>query len=1025
MRSIFVLFLTLFLAALPDFGQPAGSPNVKPGENGAGMQLPGLLQTAGSLKGTVTDDSGAVIPGANVTVSGNGVKKTVSTNEKGAFSVAGLPDGIYTLRVNVTGFTPYENRNVALVGGQTVSIAILMKLPAQKQEVTVQGEQTATVSVEPSQNVGQLILRQAEIDALPDDPDDLAADLQALAGPSAGPSGGQIYIDGFTGGRLPPKESIREIRINQNPFSSEYDKVGFGRIEILTKPGTDKFRGQVFFSDSDSVFNSRNPYSTNKPDYFSRQYGGNVSGPISKRASFFFDFERRDIDDNAVIAATILRPDLSIGSLNEAVLVPNRRTVFSPRIDYQLTPNNTLVARYSFLRSSEENAGVGVFDLVPSPATNIASNRAASTTNNEDSIQITETAVLGAKVVNETHFRVARDVTSDVADSAAPALLVSQAFNGGGSQVGDTYQNDNNFEVQNYTTITSGLHTFKFGARVRTDNLESVSPNNFGGTFLYSTGEGPELDANNMPVLDSSGNPVEITLTSLERYQRTQVLQNLGYTAAQIVALGGGPSQFSIATGNPKASVSQTDLGAFFQDDWRVKTNLTVSLGLRYEWQNNIRDHKDWAPRLSVAWSPDSKGGKNGKTVLRAGSGLFYDRFSDSLVLNSIRFNGINQQQYIVQNPDFLSIPAIGSLGALPQTIYQIDPSLRTPYIIQTAVGVERQLPAKTVAALNFIDSHGMHELLTRNIDAPLPGTFVPGTLNPGLGIMGTQRYGPGNIYQYESAGIFNQTQLMLNVRTQATQSISFFGYYVYGHAHSNTDGVGTFPANQYDLSQDYGRSSLDQRHRVVLVGSYTSRWGVRWSPFFIAHTGTPFNITTGRDTYGNSVYTERPAFAASCTGPDVVCNSYGMFNLNPAEGATLIPRNYGNGPAYVTINLRVSKTWGFGKKGTAQYNPADSTGGRHSGSGFGGGYGGSHSSHGSGGSHSHGSSSDSLTDQRFNLTLSASARNLLNTVNQGTPIGNLGSPLFGLSNQIAAGFGPTGQSANNRRIELLLRFSF
>ena len=162
------------------------------------------------------------------------------------------------------------------------------------------------MTTDPSNNAGALVLRGADLAALSDDPDDLAEDLQALAGPSAGPNGAQMFIDGFTGGRLPPKESIREIRINQNPFSAEYDRLGYGRIEIFTKPGTDKFRGQTFFNFSDGVFDARNPYSQNKPPFQYRNYGGNLSGPISKKSSFFIDVERRDLDENAVVNALTL-----------------------------------------------------------------------------------------------------------------------------------------------------------------------------------------------------------------------------------------------------------------------------------------------------------------------------------------------------------------------------------------------------------------------------------------------------------------------------------------------------------------------------------------------------------------------------------------------------------------------------------------------------------------------------------------------------------------------------------------------
>ncbi len=133
--------------------------------------------------------------------------------------------------------------------------------------------------------------------------------MQALAGPGAGSSedGAQIYIDGFTGGRLPPKESIREIRINRNPFSAEYDRLGYGRVEIFTKPGTDRFRGQAFFNFNDEALNARSPFAATRAPYQSRRYGGNISGPLaSKRASFFFDFERRETDDNNVVSAIVL-----------------------------------------------------------------------------------------------------------------------------------------------------------------------------------------------------------------------------------------------------------------------------------------------------------------------------------------------------------------------------------------------------------------------------------------------------------------------------------------------------------------------------------------------------------------------------------------------------------------------------------------------------------------------------------------------------------------------------------------------
>src|ERR1041384_2500893 len=172
-------------------------------------------------------------------------------------------------------------------------------------------------------------------------------------GPAAGPNGGQIFIDGFTGGRIPPKESIREIRINQNPFSAEYDRLGFGRIEILTKPGTDKLRGQASFSFTDESLNSRNPYAPTKAPYQARNFGGNLSGPLAKKkASFFLDFERRNSDDNSIINAAFIDPTTFTDTrINRSILVPRRHLEFSPRLDYQLNAKNTIVARYSFERN--------------------------------------------------------------------------------------------------------------------------------------------------------------------------------------------------------------------------------------------------------------------------------------------------------------------------------------------------------------------------------------------------------------------------------------------------------------------------------------------------------------------------------------------------------------------------------------------------------------------------------------------------------------------------------------------------
>ncbi|HCC59400.1 MAG TPA: TonB-dependent receptor [Solibacterales bacterium] len=965
-------------------------------------------QQIGVIRGTVLDDTSSPIPGVAVSATGQGVTKKAETDITGAYSIAGLPPGNYTVIATRSGFAPFTAK-LTVLAGRPMKVDVAMKLEASKQEVTVQGDPVGTVSVDATQNAGALVLRQEEIDALPDDPDDLASDLQALAGPAAGPNGGQIFIDGFTGGRLPPKESIREIRVNQNPFSSEYDRIGFGRIEILTKPGTDKLRGQVFFNDSEKAFDARNPYTSVYPDFSSRQYGGNISDSLGKRASVFVDFERRDVSDAAVANGQLVDSNFNIVPFGISTPQPQHRTTVSPRVDYQLNANNTLVMRYSYERNDQANAGLGFFDLAT---------RGNHMFQQEHSIALTETAVLGARVINETRFRLEDNTTNQTAVSNAPGIQVSGAFSGGGSGIGSARNTDKNYELQNYTSVSSGTHAFKFGVRVRVDDISSQAPSNFNGNFSFQGSLGPVLDAGNNASAAAVAactslprpNPDPCALSSIEQYRRTLLFSQLGYSPQLIRQLGGGASQFLISGGNPRANLTQFDEGIFFQDDWRVKPNFTLSLGLRYELQNNISDWRDIAPRVGFAWSPDSHGGKPGKTVIRGGSGIFYDRVNNSLTLAALRFNGVTQQRYIVSDPLFFGdVPSIDQLNArvLPQTIQQKESNLRAPYLIQTAMGVERQLPHNTTVAVNFTVTRGVHELLERNVNAPLPGSISAD--NPA----GIRPYGSGNLYQYESDGVLNQNQIIVNTNSRMTRSINFFAFYVFNHARSNTDGPGTFPADQYNTRLDYGRSGQDIRHRFVMGGSLATKWAVRLSPFIIARSGMPYNITTGQDFYGDSVFTARPSLIGGCTEIVRSC-----FNVNPGPNDIPIPRNFAQGPASLTVNLRLSKVFGFGE---STGRGGGGVGGPMHGPVFVGGPGGRGHGRGPGGP----GGFDGSTSHRYNLTLSASARNVFNTNNPGNPIGVLSSPLFGVSNSLSGGFGPGGTSVTNRRLELSLRFSF
>jgi hypothetical protein len=973
------------------------------------VSQPAFAQTA-SLRGQVTDQAGAVIPKAKVTLNGpSGLVKTATTDDGGRYLFADLLPGDYSVTASAPSFALLEPAKLALKSG-VLTLNLQLSVVLAEQKVNVQENTAPTVTTESSNNASAVVLRGDDLKALGDSTEDLQADLQALAGPSAGPGGGAIFIDGFSGGQLPSKESIREIRINQNPFSPEYDKLGLGRIEIFTKPGTEKLRGSVFYNFAHHFWNSRNPYAQKKAPFLLQEYGGNVSGPLNKRSSFFLDVRRDQVDNGSIINAITLDPQ-TLGIINPFTDTPktiNRRISINPRLDFQLNDRNTLTLRYTYLHSDTRDAGIGSFNLV---------SRGYHVSGDVQTVQLTETAVLSASVINEMRFQFFHANLETIANTFAPALQVLGSFNGGGAQVGHSYNTQGNYEFQNYTSVVRKLHYWKFGVRLRGETVDNISPQNFGGTFTFGGGSAPVLDTNNQPVLDSAGKVLLAPITSIERYRRTLLFQQLGFTPARIRELGGGATQFSLNAGNPALLASQLDVGLFVGDDWRVRPNLTLSLGLRYETQTNIHDWRDVAPRIGIAWAPGA-GGKNArpKTVIRAGFGVFYDRFALSNTLTALRYNGVVQQQYVVANPDFFpTIPALAALASFQpmQTIQQISDTLRAPYIMQSALSFERQLPFNTTVAITYANSHGLHLLRSQDINAPLPGTYNP--LVPNSGTFPLGHSGPA--FQMESAGRYNQHQLITNVNARFNKNLSLTGSYVLNRALSDTDGVGTFPAKPYDFSGEYGPAATDVRHRFTLNGTISTKWNLRFSPFVILDSGPPFDITLGRDLYGTTLFNGRPGIPTDPNKPGLIRTSYGLLDPNPTPDEKILPRNYGRGPGSVMVNLRIAKIIEFGgERGGAaatQRAPGGGGDGRPAPGVFNTGAG-------------QPSGSAVQAGRRYNLSISMSIRNLLNHTNPGPIIGNITSPLFGQANQPSGGNGFIfSEAANNRRLELQMRLTF
>ncbi len=919
-RSVFVYFVALFLTFT-------------------------LYAQNSTLRGQVVDELGAVIPNAEITLTGkDGKQRKAKSSYIGEFSIPNVPAGTYTLTSAYKGFQTAVIEDLKMPQGSS-QLTVQMAIAAVEVVTDVSVNNTA-VSVEPDQNMNATVLGEEFIQNLPDNEDDLRDFLNALAGGGANGQGATILVDGFQGGRLPPKEAIARIIYNQSPFSAEYSNPGIGRMEIITKPGYGTWRGSGSFSYRNAALDARNAFALKKPDLTQQRYDFNIGGPIlKKRLSASLFANRSDSDGSNTTVATTLE-----GPFVENVPTKSISNYFGGRADYLINNKNTLNMSYNYRTSESANTefasrfgggfggggfgggGFGGGGGGGGGGSNLLPERGSDRENSSHNLRLSENWIINARMLHESRLQYQRERSNQLARTDDVAINVLDSFQGGGSTCCPNRSNSDSIEFQDYLTVTLKKHTIKGGIQFEYERISDLSGSNFNGTYTFS---------------------------SLDQYRAA--LTAVGNPDPPALARA---TQFSVNVGDPVIKYDLFRGSWFVQDDFRFRQSLTMSFGLRHEFQTHLVDKLNFAPRVGIAWSPF----KDRKTTIRTGGGIFYDRLGGGTYANTLRFDGSRQRSYLIRNAIFnpnFNPDNLSGLGPDVQVQSQVrrilDPNLLSPYSINFNAIVERQLPRGLVATFTYIYDVGIHQFRTRNINAPYPDPNDPTRFirpNPNEGI----------IYQTESSARSETNRLMFGLNRRMVSRFTLFGNYSLVWAKSNGEGT---PANNYDLRNEWGRSSFDRRHSVFVGGFINLPKGFRLNTFVNASTGNPFNITTGFDENRDGSINDRPlgigrnsnlpANLYSQLAPRLICvpgsspvqadggvkcrlTGTGQLSdqvLLSAFLASAYPNGvFAQGPGVLNVNATLSKSFGFGKRNGLQAQ-ADQGGGTGDGAGGRGGRGG------------------------------------------------------------------------------------
>jgi len=744
-----------------------------------------------AVSGVVQDQTGAILPGAHVAISVTGSTtpaQRATSDESGAFRFDRVPPGEYEIRTEFPGFATNTTR--VRVGARPPSaVTIVMAIEGVTQEVSVSGGGAQT-STSAESNLNAIAVSGDQLDDLPVLDQDIVATMSRFLDSTAiGTNGATVLVNGVEVNVLALSASaIQQIKINQNPYSAEFMRPGRGRIEIITKPGGQEYSGTFNARFRDNDLAAKNHFAAVKPPEQRRIVEGTLGGPIGggRNASFLLSGSYDAQDNQSIVYA-----ETPTGPVTTNVPTPFRNLLAAGSVTRQFGENNTVSVRFSHLYQKNTNQGVGGTTL-PEAGFNH--------TDREDEATYTHQTILTQKILHETRFLYGDEYEPRTSINALPRLVVQDSFTGGGAQ-NDQVRTEHHFTLVDAVTWTPGAQTIKFGI--------------------------------NIPDWSWRGND-----------DRTNTAGTFYFSSLQTYALG-QPYSFVLQSGDGRTRFLEKVVGLFVRDEIRVRPNLTIDVGLRYDWQNYFHDANNFAPRLSFAFSPD----RESKTVLRGGAGVFYDRTGPGPIQDLLRYDGQHLMRYVLTDPGYPSPLLPGdALGAQPTSVVRLAPNLTIPFLVDAGVGVERQLRPKTTLAINVHGARGYDDFRSRDVNAPPPPLYL-------------ERPDPAfsQVRQIESAGTRRLIGVDFTVRGQLTRVFNGTVQYGIARARNDTSGITWMPPNMYDLSHEYGPADFDRLQTVQMFGTLNAAPWADFGASFEYDSPRPYTITTGLDLYNTGIANARP----------------------------------------------------------------------------------------------------------------------------------------------------------------------